>query len=178
MNTHHLQAAALRQSVWDSPLGPIELWASGSGLVRVGFPATAEAARRWALRHLGAVPAPAPPDDALLGEARRQLGAYLRGDLRAFDLALDLRGTPFQQTVWRALLAIPWGATCSYRDLAARIGQPSAVRAVGAANGANPISIIVPCHRVVASDGALRGYSGGLELKRALLAIEGRTARH
>lgn len=176
VNTPRSGPAQTRQSVWASPLGPIELWASQRGLLRVGFPSTAAEAQRWAMRHLGSLPAPANPDDALLAEARRQLDAYLRGELRAFDLPLDLRGTPFQQSVWRALLGIPWGSTCSYRDLAARIGQPAAVRAVGAANGANPISIVVPCHRVIASDGALRGYSGGLDLKRTLLRIEGHTA--
>lgn len=176
MNTPTSRPDQPRQGLWASPLGPIELWASAQGLLRVGFPATAAEARRWALRHLGAEPAPADHGDTLLAEAQRQLAAYLRGELRAFDLPLDLRGTPFQRRVWGALLEIPWGATCSYRDLAARIGQPAAVRAVGAANGANPISIVVPCHRVIASDGALRGYSGGLELKRSLLRIEGHPA--
>ncbi|GAB4212888.1 MAG: methylated-DNA--[protein]-cysteine S-methyltransferase [Roseiflexaceae bacterium] len=162
----------LRRLVWQSPLGLIDLWAAEGGLVRLGFPATEEAARRWSQRWFGAQPQPAAPDDALLSEAVRQLDEYLGGARRVFDLPLALCGTPFQQQVWRALLGIPWGTTLTYRDLAALLGQPAAVRAVGAANGANPLSIVVPCHRVIASDGALRGYSGGLDLKRTLLALE------
>jgi methylated-DNA-[protein]-cysteine S-methyltransferase len=109
----------------------------------------------------------------LLSEAARQLRAYFSGDLRAFDLPLDLQGTPFQLRVWRALLTIPYGATRSYSQIALAIGAPQAVRAVGAANGANPIAIVVPCHRVIGSGGSLTGYGGGLPLKRKLLELEG-----
>jgi len=109
----------------------------------------------------------------LLSEAARQLRAYFSGDLRAFDLPLDLQGTPFQLRVWRALLTIPYGATRSYSQIALAIGAPQAVRAVGAANGANPIAIVVPCHRVIGSGGSLTGYGGGLPLKRRLLELEG-----
>jgi O-6-methylguanine DNA methyltransferase len=101
-----------------------------------------------------------------------QLLEYLEGKRTAFDLALDLRGTPFQKRVWAALLQIPYGETRSYQEIARAVGSPRAVRAVGAANGANPASLVVPCHRVIASDGTLGGYGGGLELKARLLAME------
>jgi O-6-methylguanine DNA methyltransferase len=101
-----------------------------------------------------------------------QLLEYLEGKRTAFDLDLDLRGTPFQKRVWAALLEIPYGETRSYQEMARAVGNPRAVRAVGAANGANPVSLVVPCHRVIASDGTLGGYGGGLELKARLLAME------
>lgn len=105
-----------------------------------------------------------------------QLRAYFAGELRDFDLALDLHGTPFQLQVWNALLDIRFGETRSYADLARAIGNPSAVRAVGLANGRNPVSIVVPCHRVIGSDGSLTGYGGGLDRKRFLLDLEARVA--
>jgi len=107
-------------------------------------------------------------------EAARQLGAYFAGALRRFDLPLAPEGTPFQRRVWRALVDIPYGETISYAELARWIERPSAVRAVGAANGQNPLSIVIPCHRVVGSDGRLVGYGGGLPAKSALLALERR----
>jgi methylated-DNA-[protein]-cysteine S-methyltransferase len=111
--------------------------------------------------------------DPLLQETREQLTAYFAGERREFDLPLDLsHGTAFQQSVWKALRTIAFGTTTSYLDIAKCLGNPGAVRAVGAANGRNPISIIVPCHRVIASSGALTGYAGGLEMKMALLALE------
>ncbi len=112
-------------------------------------------------------------DDGALKKVRTQLSAYFAGELREFALPLAAQGTDFQQKVWRALCDIPYGKTISYGELARRIGQPSAVRAVGLANGKNPISIIVPCHRVIGADGSLTGYGGGLERKRWLLAHEG-----
>jgi methylated-DNA-[protein]-cysteine S-methyltransferase len=112
-------------------------------------------------------------DDALLVEARAQLAAYFAGRLRAFDLPLAPRGTPFQRDVWRALAAVPYGATTTYGALAATLGRPTAARAVGAANGANPLPVVVPCHRVVGADGSLTGYLGGVPLQRALLVLEG-----
>ena len=108
----------------------------------------------------------------LLGLATGQLEEYFNARRRAFELPLDLRGTPFQQRVWNALLEIPYGETRSYAELARSIGEPKAFRAVGAANGANPIAIIIPCHRVVSSGGGLGGYGGGVPLKRRLLALE------
>jgi len=106
------------------------------------------------------------------GEAVRQLRAYFAGQLWRFDLPLDLQGTPFQLRVWRELERIPYGETRSYSQIAAAIGAPRAVRAVGAANGANPIPIVVPCHRVIGAGGQLVGYGGGLPLKKRLLELE------
>lgn len=116
------------------------------------------------------------PGDPVLREATRQLGEYFAGRRRAFDLPLAPAGTPFQLAVWEALRGIPYGETCSYADIARRIGRPKAMRAVGAANGANPISIVVPCHRVIGADGSLTGYGGGLPRKKKLLALEGDSA--
>ncbi len=114
-------------------------------------------------------------DPAPLRTAAAQLDAYFAGELTEFELPLAPRGTPFQCTVWDALRAIPYGQTTSYRDVASTIGRPTATRAVGAANGRNPISIVVPCHRVIGAGGALTGYGGGLERKRHLLALEAAT---
>jgi methylated-DNA-[protein]-cysteine S-methyltransferase len=121
----------------------------------------------------------APPIDAhegqghpVLAEAARQLDEYFAGQRQGFQIPFDLRGTAFQEAVWRALSAIPFGATRSYAELARALGRPGASRAVGAANARNPISILVPCHRVVGGDGGLTGYAGGLEAKRWLLAHE------
>jgi methylated-DNA-[protein]-cysteine S-methyltransferase len=114
---------------------------------------------------------PAPPSLQSLAD---RLNAYFSGDLRALDtISVDPTGTPFQREVWRALLRVRAGRTCSYADLARAIGRPDAVRAVGAANGANPIPIVIPCHRVIGTNGSLVGYGGGLERKRWLLTHEG-----
>jgi len=112
--------------------------------------------------------------DPVLREASRQLGEYFGGERERFDLPLSFAGTTFQQQVWQALLSIPFGETRSYAQIAAQIGNPTAVRAVGAANGRNPISIIAPCHRVIGAAGALTGFAGGLEAKRYLLNLEAR----
>jgi O-6-methylguanine DNA methyltransferase len=112
------------------------------------------------------------PGHPLLNEAARQLRDYFAGGLRDFNLPLDPRGTDFQRRVWRELATIPYGATRSYLQIANAIGAPKAVRAVGAANGANPIAIVVPCHRVIGAGGKLVGYGGGLPLKQRLLALE------
>jgi O-6-methylguanine DNA methyltransferase len=109
-------------------------------------------------------------------EAARQLRAYFAGQLRRFDLPLDMQGTPFQLRVWHELERIPYGETRSYRQIAEAVGAPRAVRAVGAANGANPIPIVVPCHRVIGANGKLVGYGGGLPLKKRLLELEGSRA--
>lgn len=128
------------------------------------------------IRRLGfgepAIPAGADGPSSLLAEAARQLAEYFSGVRREFDLPLDLEGTEFQQRVWKAVSGIPYGHTRTYAQIAGSIGSPKASRAVGAANGANPVAILVPCHRVVASGGRLGGYGGGLDMKRRLLALE------
>lgn len=113
------------------------------------------------------------PDDALFLEAKRQIDAYFAGISKVFDLPIVFTGTPFQNEVWKGLCEIPFGETLSYGSLARRVGRPAASRAVGAANGRNPISIIVPCHRVIGADGSLTGYGGGMDRKRWLLQHEG-----
>lgn len=149
----------------DTPLGRLLLARTAGGLAGAWF-----AAQR---HHPGALAAAESPADPLLREAAAQLGAYFAGGRSAFDLPLDLRGTPFQRGVWAALLGIGAGATRSYADVAVQVGAPAAVRAVGAAVGRNPVSIIVPCHRVLGSSGTLTGYAGGLHRKLALLQLEG-----
>lgn len=150
-----------------TPLGTILLAASERGLAGLWF----EGQKHWPAAAPNWEAAPAHP---LLREAARQVDAYLQGRLAAFELPLDLEaGTPFQARVWRALLDIPHGRTLSYAQVAAGLGQPSAVRAVGAAVGRNPVSMVVPCHRVLGKAGALTGYAGGLARKTALLRIEG-----
>ena len=148
-----------------SHLGPLLLVGSGDALTAIWLPS----GRDRLEPDPGWIEAAEP-----FAEAVRQLDAYFAGTLRQFDLPLAPEGTSFQQRVWRALLDIPYGQTVSYAELARRIGQPSAVRAVGAANGQNPLSIVVPCHRVIGSDGRLVGYGGGLPAKSALLALERR----
>lgn len=126
-------------------------------------------------KHLPAAAALGPRDDRVQPALREQLPAYFAGQLRDFDVPLATAGTPFQASVWAALREVPYGSTCSYADLAAAIGRPTAVRAVGAANGRNPVCLVVPCHRVVGRGGALTGYAGGVERKAFLLDLERRT---
>jgi methylated-DNA-[protein]-cysteine S-methyltransferase len=150
----------------DSPIGPITLVADADRLACL-----------YMVEHRHAPDAdafgPAVADDALLERVREQLEEYFEGSRTEFDLPLvDNAGTPFQRRVWAALLEIPYGETISYAELARRVGQPTAFRAVGLANGKNPISIIVPCHRVVGSGGSLTGYGGGLDRKQRLLELE------
>jgi methylated-DNA-[protein]-cysteine S-methyltransferase len=114
-------------------------------------------------------------ETVLINEAFAQLNAYFTGQLMEFTLPLAPRGTVFQQTVWRALCAVPYASTASYKDIAVAINNPKAIRAVGQANNKNPIPIFIPCHRIIGSNGALVGYSGGLEIKAFLLALERRT---
>jgi methylated-DNA-[protein]-cysteine S-methyltransferase len=117
------------------------------------------------------------PEHPILIEAERQLSEYFTGERIRFDLPLQLNGTEFQKKIWRALREIPFGETKSYQDLARAVGSPKASRAVGAANGKNPLSIVVPCHRVIGANGALTGFAGGLETKAALLALEARPVK-
>ena len=112
------------------------------------------------------------PDDPLLTQAVRELGEYFAGTRKEFDVPVGPPGTPFQQAVWAELRRVPYGETATYSEIAARMGAPAAVRAVGSANGRNPVGVLVPCHRVIGSDGNLRGYAGGVERKLALLALE------
>ena len=153
-----------------TPLGPVRLAASPAGLCGVWFEGQRHEPSRW----LHGDTAWAETDDhPLLQEAALQLQQYLGGEREGFDLPLDLSGgTPFQQDVWRALLAIGRGGTTSYGQLSHSLGRPRAVRAVGAAVGRNPLSVVVPCHRVLGADGSLTGYAGGLDRKTALLALE------
>lgn len=151
---------------YESALGPMLLAASDRGLAGVWFEGQ---------RHMpDATGWPSDPGQPVLQLAMTQLGEYFSGRRNTFDLPLDLdRGTPFQQSVWLALLAIPCGQRISYGTLSQRIGRPAAVRAVGAAVGRNPVSIVVPCHRVLGADGSLTGYAGGIHRKTALLQLEG-----
>ncbi len=149
----------MRYDSFDTPIGMLTLVAGDRGLQRIIFGHAAQA--DW--RH----------DPDALAEAREQLQDYFDGHRRHFDLRLAPHGTLFQLSVWRSLGEIPFGQTRSYGEIAGAIGRPRAVRAVGAANGRNPLPIVLPCHRVIGSDGSLTGYAGGLEIKRCLLAHEG-----
>ena len=147
-------------AVWDSPLGPVVATEESGALLRLGVrvdPRPDDGER---------------DDDGVLPALREQLEAYWRGELQQFDVPLALVGTPFQRQVWDALRTIPYGQTWSYARLAEEVGRPTASRAVGAANGRNPVWLVVPCHRVVASSGALTGYAGGVDVKRWLLDHE------
>lgn len=157
----------MRSITWyteiDSPIGRLRLAADEYGLRRIDLPGSFETR--------------APPPEWQRADGRfdtvaEQLRAYFEGELKHFDLPLAPRGTAFQQRVWSRLREIPYGETISYVDLAVRIGNPQACRAVGLANGSNPIPIVIPCHRVIGRDGSLVGYGGGLALKKRLLALE------
>jgi methylated-DNA-[protein]-cysteine S-methyltransferase len=165
-----MRNAEVHWTIYESPLGPLTLVAGPRGLTDLSFPGRlrppAEATKR---------PMPAAVD---------QLDAYFAGERHAFDLALDLDGTPLQKAVWQELLEIPYGTTTSYGELAGRIDESmyrsdvepyKRARVVGAANGRNPVAIIVPCHRVIGADGSLTGYGGGLQRKQALLDLERRS---
>jgi len=155
-------------TTFQSPVGPLLLAGEAQALRLVSF----ESGKR---------PTPPQPEwkenRAVFAEVIRQLQAYFRGELKEFDLPLALEGTKFQLLVWNALREIPYGETISYAQLARRVGNSKAVRAVGLANGSNPIPIIVPCHRVIGSDGSLTGFGGGLSTKRKLLDLENRQLR-
>ena len=148
-------------TIYDSPVGPLTLHSDGAALTGLEFDQP---------KH-PLTPSP-PGSDQVLDAARRQLDRYFAGKLRAFELPLAPRGTPFQQKVWAALRAIPYGVTRTYGQQAIAIGAPKASRAVGLANGRNPIAIIVPCHRVIGASGNLTGFGGGIERKRQLLDLE------
>ena len=148
-----------------SPAGPLSLTASSKGLVRLEFET-----------RMRSIPgAKIEESRSALGPYLDELDQYFRGERREFSLPLDLRGTTFQLACWNALLRIPYGETRTYAEIARAIGHPTAFRAVGMANNRNPIAIIVPCHRVIASSGSLCGYGGGLDIKSKLLEFEGAT---
>jgi methylated-DNA-[protein]-cysteine S-methyltransferase len=161
-STRDLETSTQATLSMASPIGRLRLVASGDVLVAIDFvpndPAVAD--------DEGSVPS------AVLADAARQLDAYFAGEVREFDVPLRLTGTPFQIAVWQALRAIPYGSTISYGELARRTGRVGAARAVGRANGQNPLPIMVPCHRVIGAGGGLTGYGGGLDVKGALLALE------
>jgi methylated-DNA-[protein]-cysteine S-methyltransferase len=151
-------------TVLDTPFGPLRVAGTAQGLTIVGFTEGGEPPRQ-------------EPDEqkeaGFLAEAKQQLREYFEGRRQGFTLPVAPGGTAFQQRVWQELQKIPWGTTTTYREIAQRIGQPTAVRAVGSANGRNPVSIVIPCHRVIGSDGSLTGYAGGIATKRRLLQHEG-----
>jgi methylated-DNA-[protein]-cysteine S-methyltransferase len=154
----------------ESPVGPLVLAARDDRLVGLRLPHVGDDGRTSAAPLDGWQPVGAPA--GVLAAATEQLAGYFTGELTAFDLPLQLEGTSFQQRVWAALQEIPYGTTSSYGELAQRLGSPGASRAVGLANGRNPIAVIVPCHRVIGADGTLTGFGGGLPCKRWLLDHE------
>ena len=162
MNDRELRSATYYLR-FESPVGPLLLAGNRAGLTLVSFVAGKRAqniAPEW------------QEDDSAFVEVVDQLQSYFAGERKTFELPLVLQGTEFQKKVWTELQNIPYGQTVSYKMLAGRVGSPAAVRAVGAANGANPIPIIIPCHRVIGNDGSLTGFGGGLPLKKKLLELE------
>ncbi len=147
-----------------TPVGPLYLVASKIGLEGVFF----NKQNAPIVKVLGS-----KPEEKILNSTSKQIQEYFSGQRKQFDIILNLSGTSFQKKVWRELYKIPYGKTVSYGDIARRIKNPKAVRAVGSANGKNPICVIIPCHRVIASDGSIGGYSGGLKIKHQLLKLEG-----
>jgi len=173
MATRKTEAYTLYQGSVSSPSGDWLLLGTDRGVCWVGTPGSVmEAgiawAKRWATVESITVGDEIPP----LRQAIEEMQRYLAGELTQFTCLLDLHGTPFQREVWSALLHIPYGETRTYQEIARAIGHPQAVRAVGAANGANPIALIIPCHRLIGSSGSLTGYGGGLPLKAWLLTHE------
>lgn len=167
-------ASPVYSAVIESDLGPILLTSDGTNLTGLYLDVSDEVMERLRTA-FGVEPTPAAELEIFV-EVSRQLGEYFSGRRRIFDLPLAPQGTQFQREVWQALTTIPYGRTAGYGELAAEVGRPKAARAVGAANGKNPISIIVPCHRVIGADGSLTGYAWGEAKKSELLDLERRTA--
>ncbi|HEU4992171.1 MAG TPA: methylated-DNA--[protein]-cysteine S-methyltransferase [Luteimonas sp.] len=165
LNPAATRHGAVRHAVIDSPVGPLVLAADDAHLQVLEFETPAHPVKRGADWREGR--------NAVIDAAHRQLDEYFAGRRRDFDLPLAPQGTEFQRGVWWALADIPYGRTISYAQLASSIGKPTATRAVGAANGRNPLSIVLPCHRVIGADGSLTGYGGGLPIKTFLLTLEG-----
>ena len=153
--------------ILESPVGPLLLAGDSETLMEIAFQSG---------KHARTIPSSWEQCDGSHEEAARQLREYFAGARTEFELRLEPEGTPFQQRVWNELRGIPYGETISYRELAERVGNPAGTRAVGAANGRNPLPIVVPCHRVIGSDGSLTGFGGGLQIKRKLLDLESRFA--
>ena len=151
-------------TLMDSPVGTLRLAATDKGLAEISFERPRRGRQRTGIENAR---------HPVLVETERQLREYFAGRRQAFELTLDLAGTPFQQSVWNALLTIPFGETRTYGELARQVGRPSAARAVGAANGQNPVAIVAPCHRVIGASGDLTGFAGGLDAKARLLRLEG-----
>ena len=168
MSTIHtaIRAACTAQATVETPLGPLLIARTAKGLAGTWFDGQKH--------HPGELGAPDAPNDPLLARTADELRRYFAGESDRFDVPLDLLGTPFQRAVWQALLAIPAGRTSTYGEIARGLGAAAAVRAVGGAVGRNPVSVIVPCHRVVGADGSLTGYAGGVERKQAMLTLEAR----
>ena len=164
MTTDLISHACTAQTCITTPLGNLLLARTAEGLAGAWF--------EGQKHHPEPLTAPCRPDDALLRRVADQIHEYFAGERDAFDLTLDLHGSAFQRAVWAQLIAIPPAGTASYGAIAKALGSAAAVRAVGGAVGRNPISVIVPCHRVVGTDGSMTGYAGGVERKRALLALE------
>jgi O-6-methylguanine DNA methyltransferase len=162
---------AFHFATYDSPFGRLLLVTSERGLVHLELPPQGGCGACLPSKFAGAI-----ESDEKLQPCLRQLSEYFAGQRRQFTFALDLRGTEFQKRCWRALLDIPYGQTRTYAQLASAVGSPRGFSAVGMANHDNPLAIVVPCHRVIASDGSLGGYGGGLEMKRRLLELEGAAA--
>lgn len=166
MNTIANRSPFVAQATIDSPLGPLLLAATARGLAGAWFTGQSH--------HPGVLDAPEDAANPFIRQAAQQLAAYWQNGIASrFTVPMDPQGTDFQRTVWQALLRIPTGRCSTYAALAAQVGKPAAVRAVGSAVGRNPLSVIIPCHRVLGSDGALTGYAGGLPRKLALLQREG-----
>jgi methylated-DNA-[protein]-cysteine S-methyltransferase len=166
-NTKRISSAIPHYTHLDSPVGPLLIAGADEVVMLINFPTGSQAQQ------------PRPDwvrDDTMFAEAKRQLDEYFAGERSEFTMPVEMDGTDFQKEVWTALRAVPFGATVSYGDLANKIGRPKASRAVGAANHANPLPIVVPCHRVIGSDRSLTGFGGGLETKQTLLAFENPTA--
>ncbi len=154
-------------AMMDSPLGILTLYGNGHALTAIRIseaPLLNKVANKTELN--------AGAHDAILNKAKQQLEKYFKGKLTSFDVPLEVKGTPFQKKVWNALSKIPYGKTASYKDVAVMVGNPKACRAVGTANGKNPLCVLVPCHRVISHDGSIGGYTGGLSKKRYLLSLE------
>jgi O-6-methylguanine DNA methyltransferase len=170
-----MPAESITWATMKSRIGTIRAAATSRGVCKIALgKESAEDFLGWLERHVGQAPRK-PERSGIVALALDQIAEYLDDQRREFDLPLDVRGTEFQRRMWAAVAGIPYGETRTYAEIALTMGKPKAVRAVGAANGANPLPLVVPCHRVIGSDGGLTGYGGGLDVKRRLLEMESQT---